>query len=126
MKRFKIIYYRHGTKDQIASTIIDAVDEVDAMTQGLETVADLYENEGIESEIYVEEIISIRCVACSRQRSEPNEGRFMDGAWESDKSVPKRFKGKWICCSTCYTEILVIAVEEAPFTRPITGFGVMV
>jgi len=47
-----------------------------------------------------------KCVVCSRKKSSPSEGRYIDGSWRDDYKIPEKFQNKWVCSYRCYEKLL--------------------
>ncbi len=45
---------------------------------------------------------SNRCCRCGARPTSPGQGRRIDGSWAEDKTICRRFQGRWVCCFACY------------------------
>jgi hypothetical protein len=50
-----------------------------------------------------------RCCVCNRRPTSASEGRRIDGSWAEDKTIYRRFQGRWVCCFSCYRRLPRVA-----------------
>ena len=50
--------------------------------------------------------MSEKCIVCKREKTFPTEGRYINGDWDDDKHIAKKYWGKWICSYKCYDELV--------------------
>lgn len=43
-----------------------------------------------------------RCCHCGARPLFPGQGRRIDGSWAEDSTIYRRYRGRWVCCFSCY------------------------
>ena len=47
----------------------------------------------------------VKCISCGRKKLFLSEGRIINGDWRDDVYLSK-YTGEWVCCYTCYQDLL--------------------